>query len=181
MIILNEVGPILAVIAACAVYFFRKDTRYVLATIILSILLYVFVIQVFIPDLSIEGVLQDPRVGIYLKNFNYFSKHPVFGIGIAGSVNITNAYQSAHNIFIEVACELGCLGLIPFTGMIILLFKKFIRNKEHPFSYIWLYSFIVVQFSGDIGLNTLFWFSSALFFGIEERNSLFLSILKNNL
>jgi O-antigen ligase len=113
-------------------------------------------------DLTLEAISNDSRLEIYTTNFNYFLDNPLFGIGIAGSADIINHYQSAHNIFLEIAAELGIVGLIPFVIMVILLIKKFFVNKDFLFGYLWLYSFIVIQFSGDIALNSLFWFFSAI-------------------
>jgi O-antigen ligase len=163
MYILGEVGPFLGVILAIFTFYFRKESFYLILSIVTGILFYFFIIQEFVPDLTIESVSNDPRVEIYIRNFNYFSDHPFYGIGIAGSVSIISHYQSAHNVFLEIAAELGIMGLIPFVGMVILLLKKFLKSKDFLFSYLWLYSFIVIQFSGDIGLNPLFWFFSAIF------------------
>lgn len=162
MKILEEVGPFLALLIVIFAFYFRKNGLYLFLSIVGGMLFYFFVIQEFVYDLTVEAISNDGRVEIYTRNFNYFIDNPLFGIGIAGSADIINHYQSAHNIFLEIAAELGILGLIPFVIMVILLIKKFFVNKDFLFGYLWLYSFIVVQFSGDIGLNSLFWFFSAI-------------------
>jgi O-antigen ligase len=116
--------------------------------------------------LTLDEILNDPRVEIYDTHFNFFLNNPIIGIGIAGSENILYSYQSSHNIFIEIASEFGILGLIPFSGMIILLINKYLISKDFSFSYLWLYTFIVVQFSGDVSLNSIYWFISAIFISI---------------
>ncbi|ESU27263.1 hypothetical protein FLJC2902T_19660 [Flavobacterium limnosediminis JC2902] len=179
MLILNEIGPILAILLSVFAFYSRKNSAYLLMAIFLGIFFYFFVIEKFIADLTLEGVLSDPRVDIYIKNLNYFLNHPFCGIGIAGSANIVGEYQSAHNIFLEIAAEFGIIGLIPFLGMVVLLFDKFLKNKNFLFSYLWLYSFIVVQFSGDIALNTMFWAFSAIFMSMSINNDDNISIRLN--
>jgi|GEM_PF-6458234 len=177
MIILNEVGPILAATLSIFIYYFRKNNLYLFLSILCGLIFYFFIIQKYVPDLTMEGILNDPRVEIYTKNFNYFINHPFFGIGIAGSTNIEGAYQSAHNIFLEIAVELGVIGLIPFLGMIMLLLNNFINNRDFLFGYLWFYSFIIVQFSGDFSLNSIFWFFSAIFMAIPVQHNLEFDIL----
>ncbi len=166
MLILNEVGPLLAVIISFFFYYSRKNSFYIFLSMLGGVIMYFFVIQQFIHDLTLDEILNDPRVEIYTKSFNYFLNRPFFGIGIGGTAYFLNSYQSAHNIFLEIASEFGVVALIPFIGMVILLIKKYLVNKEYPLSYLWLYSFIVVQFSGDIGLNTIYWFISAIFISV---------------
>ncbi len=163
MYLLNEIGPVLAVIICFTIFYAGKSkTRFLFFTVI-SIILFLYVIPLLIPDLSVENIFNDPRIEIYNRNFGYFLDNTLIGIGVAGIVHLQDHYQSAHNIFLEIATEYGILGLIPFLFMVTLLIKKFLRNKSLSISYIWLYSFIVVQFSSDISLNTLFWFTSSFY------------------
>lgn len=169
MYLLNEIGPILAVFVCILMFYSRKNKKYFFASTFLSLLLFINIITIYIPDLSIENIINDPRVEIYSRNAGYFTENPIIGIGVAGIIHIQGHYQSAHNIIIEIATEYGFLGLIPFMIMIFILFNKFIKNKNLSFSYIWLYSFIIVQFSGDISLNSLFWFVSAVYMIIPKK------------
>jgi hypothetical protein len=50
-----------------------------------------------------------------------------------------------------------------------LLIRKYFKNRYLLFRYLWLYSFIIVQFSGDISLNPIFWFFSAIFMSIQNN------------
>lgn len=170
LVILNEIGPILAIVLVVFTFYARKNKLYLFIALILGMFFYLFVVTKFVSDLTVEEVLKDPRVEIYLRNLGYFLDNPFWGIGIAGSVKYIGQYQSAHNIFFEIAGEFGILGLIPFAFMIVMLFTKFIKNKDFLFGYLWLYSFIVVQFSGDIGLNAIFWFFSAVFMSTPSDN-----------
>ncbi len=170
MYLLNEIGPILAVLVCILMFYSRKNKKYFFASTFLSLLLFINIITIYIPDLSIENIINDPRVEIYSRNAGYFTENPIIGIGVAGIIHEQGNYQSAHNIIIEIATEYGVLGLIPFMIMIFILFNKFINNKNLSFSYIWLYSFIIVQFSGDISLNGIFWFVSTVYMIIQKKD-----------
>jgi len=163
MILLNEVGPILSVFLILSLYNLKKyeDISFGFA-LILSILI-IFLAPKVIPDLQLNSMEVDPRIDIYTTNIDYFLNNPIIGIGIAGQSKIIGYYQSAHNIFIEIASEYGLIGLLPFIVMVVLLFKKFFEFKFNLWGYLWLYSFFIVQFSGDISTNSVFWIFSTLF------------------
>lgn len=163
MILLNEVGPILSVFLILSLYILKKhkDISFGLA-LILSILI-IFLAPKVIPDLQLNSLESDPRIDIYTTNINYFQNNPIIGIGIAGQSKLIGHYQSAHNIFIEISSEYGLIGLLPFIAMVVLLFKKFFEFKFNLWGYLWLYSFFIVQFSGDISTNSVFWIFSSLF------------------
>ncbi len=162
LINLNEVGPLLGVIIVVFTYFIRKNFLFYFLSIFLFFLGYFFVIIPFVPDLTFEQILQDPRVDIYNKNINYFLQEPLVGIGLGGSFRMTGTYQSAHNIFIEILTEIGIFGFMQFGIFIFILAFYFLKNIKSEIAYIWLYTFIVVLVSGDISLNQIFWFSSIL-------------------
>jgi len=173
---INEVGPILGLIVVLFTYFFIKNSLLAATTMILAIISYFIIIIPLLPDLTIESMLQDPRIEIYLKNIEYFKNNPLFGIGWSGSYKIAGAYQSAHNIFFEILTEFGIFGFFQFIILIVILVIYFFKNINNEIAYIWLYSFIIVQVSGDISLNQIFWFSSILlvsnnFVSIKTKNS----------
>lgn len=172
MYLLNEIGPILAVLISVLMFYSRKSKKHFFVFAILSLLLFINIITIYIPDLSIDNIINDPRVEIYSRNAGYFTENPIIGIGVAGIIHLQGHYQSAHNIILEIAVEYGVLGLMPFIIMIFILFNKFLKNKNLSFSYIWLYSFIIVQFSGDISLNSLFWFVSAVYMIMPKSNDI---------
>ena len=92
---------------------------------ILSILI-IFLAPKVIPDFQLNSMELDPRIDIYITNIDYFLNNPITGIGIAGQSKIIGYYDSAHNIFIEIASEYGLIGLLPFIVMVVLLFKNFL-------------------------------------------------------
>lgn len=171
LILINEVGPILAVLLVLFYHFSRKKIMIAIVAFILTCIFYLFFITQFIQDLTIEKIFDDPRVEIYYKNFKYFLNEPIFGIGWSGSESLLGSYQSAHNIFIEILAEFGLVGIVGFLILMYHLFNKFLIINKNQIIYFWLFSFIVVQFSGDIALNPIFWFFSALM--VTQSNKIY--------
>lgn len=87
-----------------------------------------------------------PLLGVGSGNFrSFYSKytklHPELVKGI-----IHTTYFHPHNIFLKVQCELGIIGTIGFTGLmvsIIIRLKQFIRKYEDPFYNAFYKGFLV--------------------------------------
>ena len=62
-----------------------------------------------------------------------------------------------HNIFLEVALEMGVVGFFFFSVLILIGFKSFYKNNL--FFYLFLISLVNAQLSGDlVGNNYIFIF-----------------------
>lgn len=148
--------------------------------IIISVMYYRFVddfkdIRMFQPLQS--GYLteydDDPRSDSYEKAFRNFTSSPLYGYGFAKfilydeSVDYDNMIsgQWAHNIFLEVASEMGIIGLIMLIR-IILPVISFVVNPEYFREAEWgvlsvlymVYVFVNMQLTQNI-FYPLFWLS----------------------
>ncbi|MDV3425937.1 MAG: O-antigen ligase family protein, partial [Bacillota bacterium] len=149
--------------------------RYLFLTIIPA--LFVF----FIPSLSnrikdISDVSQNlSRIKLWTLAGLIIKDHPILGIGNGNfgkykndypinfaEYNITEVYHP-HNAFLKAYCELGLIGLISFTGMIVSSFfvlHKFIKNQGNNF-YNWFYTGVFISLFAMVFMNLIDSFFSA--------------------
>lgn len=164
MYFLNEMGPILALIVSLPLVFI-KNRRIPNIFIYLLFGVLFIIVGLYVKDLQISNLLNDPRFIIYKSHFHLFITNPIFGAGISGYYEQTGRIQSAHNIFLEVISEFGIVGLFSFSFMFIPQIKSAIRGlkKADPsYAIAFIYIVICVQFSGNISLNPFFWFFGVL-------------------
>ncbi|MCK4293066.1 MAG: O-antigen ligase family protein [Planctomycetes bacterium] len=167
----------------------KNDTRILKTTSLVTVMIFL-VILIFPQPFGtlinrVRVALTEPRGGssISLRLNSYgsaikaISQHPLLGVGIGGfSVYHSGIDQLSypHNIFLEIWCELGVLGIIVFIFLITLcifsLFKlkdKYRDEKQYllitTILTVFVFAFINTLFSGDINNNRLFftWFGIA--------------------
>ncbi|MDI6734866.1 MAG: O-antigen ligase family protein [bacterium] len=75
------------------------------------------------------------RVYIWKHSWEMFLAHPILGTGLGTYPNVYFDYKGntlwhfhAHNIFLQYGCEMGIIGLLSFTWLIIALFKIHFKN-----------------------------------------------------
>jgi len=77
------------------------------------------------------------RVSIWTKSFEMMAHRPFFGHGVNTFMRIFQGYRNipsnnptyAHNCYIQLACEIGFLGLISFLWVMERLFYEFHKKK----------------------------------------------------
>ena len=119
------------------------------------------------------------RILAWIKALQEFAGSPLTGIG-TGSFHFDTPWGVPmiypHNLIIEMACELGIIGLIAISWFIILSvyygFKnikfyhsvnnnEFVQYSITAFS-LFVFGFLNAMFTGSIFTNSLVWFGSAL-------------------
>lgn len=71
------------------------------------------------------------RIISILQAFKLIEQRPYFGIGLGNSVYFTTNGQ-IHNAYLNIAAELGVLGLISFLGFIGIVWKRLLRTFNKP-------------------------------------------------
>jgi O-antigen ligase len=113
---------------------------------------------------SLTPVLNDPDVtsrAQYLQvAAQTFAQNPVFGAGLGAFASNGFADQYPHNMYIEVASELGVIGLIPLLGWLVLALRGAARSPV-------LLSLVVATsiyalFSGSLASNAEFWICTGI-------------------
>lgn len=108
--------------------------------ILASVAVIAFVILAhFVPSVALfydrfvetlnEGDVTLGRVGFYKIAIDSFLKHPLFGIGWGGFKYINTAYAgyyngvyaNAHNVYLQLLCEVGLIGFTFFVTLMISL------------------------------------------------------------
>jgi O-antigen ligase len=118
------------------------------------------------------------RLYLYKKSYKEFLERPLFGKGIGRNEKLG---EYPHNSFLEIASEIGIIGLIPFAALIIYWFylfikseMKFLKISEYRFfKYLFIYALIQSFFSGSIFWDIFFWSSliiSGKIFKVENKN-----------
>ncbi len=98
-----------------------------------------------------------PRVRAYKTSIKSISDNPVFGIGLGGYNAITESKISMkypHNIILEVAVELGLVGLFMFLFILIKQFKNLFKLNLDLFAIACLY-LIVSLTGGDLSSHKI--------------------------
>lgn len=92
-------------------------------------------------SISTSEVSNNARIEIWLKTLLSFQKAPLLGVGIGNfpvvldqDVSLAKAGSSAHNLYLNVAAEIGFIGGILFALALFLLlanaFQVFIRSTD---------------------------------------------------
>lgn len=164
--ILDERGPLLAAFVVLAIqwsfYFGRRKGLIRFAPLLILCAL-------FIAMLALHGRGWADiafRLHLYLGALHLFAHYTWLGGGVGSFPEYVHSVPSAnypHNVILEVAAELGLVGLILFGAVIIrplyVLCKKY-QHMEKPVLVIllslFLYTFINALISSDLAGNRLF-------------------------
>jgi O-antigen ligase len=185
-------GPIVALFTSCIIaafiYFSSKKNGKTLITMFVIILLITIMLgYTLLPEtisnrLAFEGV-QGKRTSVtrmlaIIHGFENFLGAPILGIGFGSYMFESPFFEDLtypHNIIVEILAETGLVGFSLFMLFMLFAIKKLlILNKSLQKRYLvfvlilFCSSFINANFSGHIGYNTMFWFSSGLIFSLSK-------------
>lgn len=136
--------------------------------LILSVMFPVFFYQIFYPARLTEmGLLESvSRIEIYYWVIERFWENPIVGRGLDFIIN--NYYTHSHNILLQVACEMGIIGLLLFLSILAGVTRQGLRTLQSNNNYmvnfcltmalsLFIYDFIQAQVSGDLFSNYSIW------------------------
>lgn len=121
------------------------------------------------------GGTMEERLDYYRSAISAFRKDPLIGLGLDGWTVYYYGFEKSdypHNIVLEIAAEQGVVGLATFLAFLAAVWMASRRiwkqRPEHAFAIpLFLYSFLVCMFSGDINVRAL-WFWSGTIFAISR-------------
>jgi O-antigen ligase len=128
-----------------------------------------------------SGLSSNGRFELWKEAWHAFERHPVFGIGTGGFGALQPDERYPHNLFLEVASELGVVGLLLTVGILAFGLRSLIRTwrsavpEERP--AVALVVALVVSalvnalLSSDIQNNSTLWLALGLGIGLELRIS----------
>ena len=96
---------------------------------------------------DLEELSVKNRMGIWKASFQSILKHPVLGVGIGNypivleeDISATKRGASAHNLYLDVASEMGLLGLIILLLIFWQIIKRAIKhNLIFAFFLLWIF------------------------------------------
>lgn len=180
-----------ALLAIVAVIFIRimffnnsgKSSKNLSSMIIGSF--FIFLAYVFIKNSDISTLTRTVDEGdagrfmIYISAINIFISNPVLGVGLGGfpeNANIPIETPWPHNLFLEILCETGLIGLIVITTILVL----FVRKSKINFRYVtasgcYLFLFLIALFvrvmvSGDFTVSIEL-FSALFAYGYSKKRT----------
>lgn len=107
-----------------------------------------------------NGISDPGRELLYKISFNSFQAKPILGNGIGSVFYILNTYS--HNLFIDILCETGFVGLLIFMFFLLLTMRKmfFLYKKGSLYRFltlIFICGITLNLFSGYIWVNQFVW------------------------
>lgn len=178
-------GPFLALLVSLLLYFFllrRTNLGRVKksAFVLLTLLLLRFLVAVGPADIytrltqlfSRFDLTTFYRLRAYETAKNLFLENPLKGVGTAGFARF-DPLGYPHNIFLELASEVGLWGVASFAGLVLLagyFVIRLLRNREstllesslsRTLFTIFAFALINAQVSGSINANQQLWFAIA--------------------
>lgn len=124
---------------------FRRTANIILIAAAVSILAYFFVMPRFVGSRNSivrflelfqndEADISNGRFNIYSIVIDQFYKKPFFGSGWGWVKKNTN-YVGAHNIYLQLLCECGIVGSIPFFAAFVSSFLSTLRHTRSIVAY----------------------------------------------
>jgi O-antigen ligase len=183
-------GPLLGLIAGAlvlgALSLQSADARRRLLLVVPVGLVAAFVVGRVVPGQSITRVLSfisgsdtqgEDRIALWHAAWRVFGDHPVLGLGTGGFGSLSNLYDYPHNLVLEVAAELGVVGLLLLAAIVWTggaqahrAWRGSDRPVEAGFALALLaYALLNAMFSGDIAGNGQIWLAVGLGGGLGSR------------
>jgi len=99
-------------------------------------------------SVAVKIYLEHPIIGVGVNNFfNTFPDY-IYSEEIEKKLLVTDLEgKDAHNVFIGILCELGIIGIIPFTIFLATIFIQIRRIKNHKFSLLAFMIFVFIFIS----------------------------------
>lgn len=162
------------------------------STIFAAIAISVVAASQFVPGAALDratSVLSGSSAGrdaggrgdLVSQAWNAFSAHPLDGVGTGGFITLAPEERYPHNLFLEVAAELGMLGLLPLLlalGVGAYLIVVSLRRRsaaERGLAALALAllisAFVNAMFSTDITANYDVWLYLGLGLGLASRTT----------
>lgn len=112
---------------------------------------------------DLEELSVKSRLGIWKSSFESVLKHPLLGVGIGNypvvlneDISAAKKGASAHNLYLDIASEMGLLGLAAFLMIILSIFKKIrkeiISNKLYAICFLFFFTWILIYNLFDVVL-----------------------------
>lgn len=186
-------GPFLGLLAGFGIYYYNfyqkinynkkriKTTIKLIVVLVLSILFINILIESFdflrnsrfAVLFSLRKLFSEPtfleRVVRYTKAINIFFHNIIFGAGIGGFAPFDERYYP-HNIILEIASELGIIGLSIWSIIIYNTYKLSKNNKLYFILFIQTLTY--AMFSGDLGFNNEYVLISFMILSMSSTYSL---------
>ena len=128
-----------------------------------------------------SGLSSNGRTHSWSLAWNAFLAHPAFGIGTGSFFSISGINRYPHNLLLEVAAELGLVGLVLVVGFLASTWLAMSRARTlqdrgdlQVAVVIALFAAALVNamFSGDIQTNSSVWLAAGLGLGLSLRSTL---------
>ena len=112
---------------------------------------------------DLEELSVKSRLGIWKSSFESILRHPLLGVGIGNypivlneDISAAKKGASAHNLYLDIASEMGLLGLTAFLLIILSIFKKIrkeiINNKLYTICFLFFFGWILIYNLFDVVL-----------------------------
>lgn len=185
-------GFVLSIIGSLLVYLLNRKNIKSLKLIACCVVVFLGVIA--LSHLNVVGfnriksffksIGNDDRLDLYKKAIFGFYKSPVFGNGL-GSVYYYVGYYS-HNIFTDVLCDFGLLGLSIIVGLICAFYCKafkWFRNNGNKLGIefvvlFFTFGFVQSLFSGYFLSNHMLWVMVGFY--VLPKSIVRLALCENN-
>ncbi len=125
-----------------------------------------------------SGLSSNGRTQLWSQAFTAFGQHPLFGIG-TGGFSALSVESYPHNILLEMAAELGFIGVMVLTGFLITAFTHMIalwrvapadqKLDVAVLIALFLAALVNAFFSGAIQDNHEIWLWAGLGLGMSSR------------
>ncbi|WP_430391879.1 O-antigen ligase family protein [Dyella sp. 20L07] len=116
-----------------------------------AVLIAAIAVLAFLPALMERGLSMRPQ--IFEQSWALFRQHPLFGLGQGSPFSFQvdgDVLTHAHNMFSQLAIELGLVGFILWTGIWLALGWRAWRHRHETLGQIvvglWVFGTILVQF-----------------------------------
>jgi len=174
MVLLGARGPVLALAAALVVWFLLAGRRRILLLpLVFTLLMAFYTCSGFQPAPDLFHIGDTGRLELYRVAVDAFLGAPIFGAG-SGSFAALAPYPGVfypHNIFLEIAAELGLAGLALLLLLIGGSFIRLVRLAAMESAggvlsgfagALLVYGLVNALVSGDITANFLLWLAAGL-------------------
>lgn len=125
------------------------------------------------------GTAVSIRKDMFKEAFNLFLEKPILGNGLDSFPYYSNYNIYPHNIFLEVATELGLIGLILLLLIIVIGFICLFKIKSKSVTYfnimlsLLIFNLTTVQVSGDLYDSRLLFFTLQLIIILSRNEKIY--------
>jgi O-antigen ligase len=146
----------------------------------------------FVPGQSIQrslsflsgsgsGLSSNGRSQLWSEAWGLFTSHPLFGAGTGSFFGFDGLNQYPHNLFLEVAAELGLVGLVLLVVFLASSWFGVVRAARRfglpgrpevaLVASLFTAALVNAMFSGDITTNGGLWLAAGLVLGLRLRTA----------